>query len=87
MQSWCSITGNMKLYLLTFCTLFLASCSRSGEQNVARTTTVIRPEITRLVREIAADNMLKSASVGYVGVRTSQWERYEALKKKLLTKS
>jgi hypothetical protein len=71
----------MKLHLLVVSSLLLISCNKSFGQNSTQTAYSIRPEIMRLVRKIAADNMLKSAGVGETGVRTPQWERYEALKK------
>ena len=72
----------MKLHLLAASSLFLVSCNMSVGQDVTKTKAAIRPELARLVRKIAADNMLKSAGVGEAGVRTSQWERYETLKEK-----
>jgi len=42
----------------------------------------VRPEIDKIVKEIAKDNVLKSEGVGYGGVRTDQWDRYISLKEK-----
>nr|GFC11001.1 hypothetical protein [Tanacetum cinerariifolium] len=59
----------------------LASCGESFGQESIKPVPPVRPEILTLVSKIAADNMLKSAGVGYGGVRTDQWERYETLNK------
>jgi hypothetical protein len=45
------------------------------------TSSAIRPVIQKIANGIAKDNVLKSAGVGYGGVRTDQWERFEKLKK------
>ncbi|NCT18998.1 MAG: hypothetical protein GW771_12285 [Flavobacteriia bacterium] len=42
----------------------------------------VGPEIDKIVKGIAKDNMLKSAGVGIAGARTDQWDRYIALKTK-----
>ncbi len=42
----------------------------------------IRPEIGKLAAGIAKYNVLTSEGVGYAGVRTDQWRRYETLKEK-----
>jgi hypothetical protein len=67
---------------LIISTFILASCGKiSGqESNKASPAPNIRPEILKLIREIATDNVLKSDGVGYEGIRTDQWKRYETLK-------
>ncbi|MEI7726190.1 MAG: hypothetical protein WCK09_13865 [Bacteroidota bacterium] len=46
----------------------------------------LRPEIEKLVKGIAKDNVLKSSGVGVAGTRTEQWERYESLCQNATTK-
>lgn len=46
----------------------------------------LRPEIEKLVKGIAKDNVLKSSGVGVAGTRTEQWERYESLSQNATTK-
>ncbi len=38
--------------------------------------------IEKIADKIAEDNMYKSSGVGFAGVRTKQWGRFEELKKK-----
>lgn len=42
----------------------------------------IRPEIEKIVKGIAKDNVLKSSGVGIAGAKTDQWDRYISLKTK-----
>lgn len=61
--------------------ILLLTCCRSFGQSPDTTLSAIRPEIKRLVRQIAKDNVLKGPAVGEAGIRTEQWIRYERLEK------
>lgn len=70
----------MKTYVLLVCAFVSTYCKCSGQASDDKPVS-LRPEITKLVQNIAADNVVKGAAVGIAGIRTEQWDRYEHLKR------
>ena len=58
--------------ILLFIGLFHLSYAQSDVE--------LRPEIRKLVKKMEKDNMYKSSAVGYAGVRTDQWKRFEKIR-------
>jgi hypothetical protein len=67
---------NFWVILTLFMSVFFSCIQKPNkETNVV----LIRPSIEKLASDIANDNVLKSAGVGYAGLRTAQWGRYGTL--------
>ncbi|MEO6850354.1 MAG: hypothetical protein ABI203_06335, partial [Mucilaginibacter sp.] len=60
--------------------LILGSCNQPHSKGKIRHVK-IRPVINIIVDSIAQYNQLNSSGVGYAGIRTVQWDRYEKLSK------
>jgi hypothetical protein len=60
--------------------LLFVSCKQTNSEKKVEPVK-IRPEIQIIVDSIAKYNQLNSSAVGYAGIRTVQWGRYEKLSK------
>ncbi len=60
------------LLLMSALLLLTISCNSPSPK-------IIRPQIQNLVKAIAKDGVFKSSGVGFAGVKTDQWRRFEKL--------
>lgn len=65
----------MKKLLTLFFAVFALPYLSHSQSNIE-----LSPKIERIVKKIEKENMYKSSAVGYAGVRTEQWDRYEKIK-------
>ena len=75
---------NLKYYFLLLSTftgsMFFVRCHQANSF-YKKELVKIRPVIQIIVDSMAKYNQLTSSGVGYAGIRTAQWERYENLSK------
>jgi hypothetical protein len=77
---YCVFFRSINLSPLILIFILIISC-KPGKKSQKLVQVKIRPSIQVLVDSIEKYNQLTSSGVGYAGVKTVQWERYEKLSK------